>query len=267
MHKPFPGPGTDLGAIELAVSAEANDRYWRGAAIDHPLRVEGWLYPPMAVNFTILLVQRTVPEGVLHTWGRLRSHAAAPAPETVRVTGAVTDRFEKRGRDYFVVASEVRDAGGGRLWSAELELASPARRPGRSKGSDRRRRSPQSPPPSLPEVAGSVETRRLTFTADLLRTYSRAGNFHSDDATAREMGLPGMVAMGMQTTGPAYGVLLDAWGRELLETGELEVKFFGAVAEGETVEVGVACDGREACFEVRNVDRDASAGTGRARLP
>lgn len=257
---PLPPRGTDLGALEIAVSPEANDRYWRGAGIDHPARGAGLLYPPMAVNFTILLVQQTVADGLLHTWGRVGSHAAATAGGRLTVTGRVTGRFEKRARDYFVVASEVRTAEATLLWTAETELAASRLRPGAGDTAGIPRGTLQ------PPAGAAGATRGLTLTADLLRAYSRAGNFHSDDDAAREMGLPGMVAMGMQTVGPAYGILLDSWGNDILERGALEVRFFGLVREGDTVEASVASEGDAAAFDIRNLTRGVSTAAGAACL-
>jgi len=258
---PFPRPGTDLGALDLNVSPEANDRYWGGAGIDHPLRHAGWLFPPMAVNLSILLIQQTVPDGVLHTWGRVRCHAAARAGCALTITGRVQDRFEKRERDYFVVASQIAADDGTLLWSSELELAASRRRPGAGGQG-----GPERPRAYEPDPAASVVARRLTLGADLLRAYSRAGNFHSDDASARSMGLPGMTAMGMQTLGPAIGVLADAWGPDLLSRGETEVRFFGLVLEDDTVEVEIRRAGDAATVGVRNVTKDLHTAAGRIAL-
>lgn len=263
MHKatsPFPPAPSDLGSLTVAVSPEANDRYWRGAGIEHPVRDAGLLYPPMAVNFAILLVQQTVSEGLLHTWGRLRCHATGKAGESLTVTGTVLERYEKRQRDYFTVASEIRGEDGTLLWTAEVDLASSRRRPGAGDTG-----GPGRPSYALPTGA-PVATRTLTLTADLLRTYSRAGNFHSDDGAARAMGLPGMVAMGMQTLGPACGLLLDDGGEDLLGRAEMEARFFGLVLEGDTVEATVARSNGTASFEVRNLSKGLTTAAGQVRL-
>jgi acyl dehydratase len=252
-------PGFDFGSLDVAVSGEANDRYWRGVGVVHPLRAEGVLYPPMAVNFTILLVQRTLPGGLLHTRQSLRCHATATAPDTVRVTGHVEQRFDKRGRAYIVVASEVRGGRDELLWSSEAELAAPRRHAPAEAGvasSERGRRTRPFEDHEAPD-----DVRRLTLTADLLRTYSRAGNFHSDDDAAREMGLPGMVAMGMQTLGPAYGAALDTWGRDFAATGALTARFFGQVSAGTTVENRIRHMGDYTHFDVLAVSRDTPAAT------
>ena len=110
----------------------------------------------------------------------------------------------------------------------------------------------------------TTNRRELLLTPDLLRAYSRRGNFHSDTDEATKLGLPGLVAQGMQVVGPAYGILLDEWGEDFLAHGEVELKFVGMVVDGETVAAAVTVDGDEAELEVVNRDRDRVAAVGRA---
>jgi len=110
----------------------------------------------------------------------------------------------------------------------------------------------------------TIHRRDLLLTPELLRAYSRRGNFHSDEDEASKLGLPGLVAQGMQVVGPAYGVLLDEWGEEFLEHGEVELKFVGMVMDGETVDAAVTIDGDRAAVEVVNRDRERTAAVGRA---
>jgi acyl dehydratase len=112
--------------------------------------------------------------------------------------------------------------------------------------------------------AVSTHRRDLRLTPELLRAYSRRGNFHSDADEARELGLPGLVAQGMQVAGPAYGLLLDEWGEDFLTYGEIELKFVGMVVDGETVDAAVRIDGHQAELEVVNRDRERVAAVGRA---
>jgi len=114
-----------------------------------------------------------------------------------------------------------------------------------------------------------TRTRRLELSADDLRAYSRRGNFHSESGAAAELGFTSLVAQGMQVAGPAYGLLLEEWGEELLSRGDLELKFVGMVIDGQTVEaiVGAADrDPRERTFRVENVTAGATAVVGAARL-
>src|SRR5581483_8911243 len=102
-----PAEGVVLGPLPLTVGEAANDRYWAGAGVEHPARDAGVLYPPMAANLTILLVQTQLATPLLHTAHRLECHGRGVAPADLVVTGSVTGRFAKRGRDYMVVESVV----------------------------------------------------------------------------------------------------------------------------------------------------------------
>jgi acyl dehydratase len=97
-----------------------------------------------------------------------------------------------------------------------------------------------------------VKTRRLLLTEDAIRAYSRRGNYHSDPDEAESLGLPGLVAQGVQVAGPAYGVLLDEWGAGFLAYGRFECRFVGMVTEDQSVDAKVIIDGMTARFEVTN---------------
>ena len=111
--------------------------------------------------------------------------------------------------------------------------------------------------------------RRMTWkiTEELVRAYSRRGNFHSDAETAAALGMPGLVAQGVQVAGPAYGMLLDAWGEDFLAHGEIDLRFVGMVVAGDTVEakIEMAADDAGAIIEVVNSTAGRSAVVGHAR--
>ena len=108
-------------------------------------------------------------------------------------------------------------------------------------------------------------TRSLAITEDLVRAYSRRGNYHSDPAMSADLQLPGLVTQGVQVAGPAYGALLDAWGEEFLAHGEIEMRFVGIVLAGDTVDARVEVDDDSATFEVENTTRSRTAVAGTAR--
>ena len=75
------------------------------------------LYPPMAANLTILAVQTVAPDPLLHTAQRLECRAMAKAPTSVTMTGSVTGRFERRGREYVeVTTTPTTDADNTIVW-------------------------------------------------------------------------------------------------------------------------------------------------------
>jgi hypothetical protein len=119
--------GVELGPLPLTVREGANDRYWAGAGIEHPARRAGWLYPPMAANLTILLVQTRLAVPLLHTAQRLECHRGCLAPVDLVVDGVVTRRFVKRGRVYMVVEAVVSVVGEEPLWTSVATFTPVAR--------------------------------------------------------------------------------------------------------------------------------------------
>jgi hypothetical protein len=99
--------GTPLEPFTLTISEAANDRYWEGAGIDHPLRRAGALYPLIAANLTVLTFANLCVEPMIQTRQRLVCHRRADAPATLRTTGLVSERYERRDRTYIVVATEI----------------------------------------------------------------------------------------------------------------------------------------------------------------
>ena len=108
-------------------------------------------------------------------------------------------------------------------------------------------------------------TRSLTLSEELVRAYSRRGNYHSEPAMSADLQLPGLVAQGVQAAGPAYGALLDAWGDEFLAHGEIEMRFVGIVLAGDTVDARVEISDDTATFEVVNTTGTRTAVVGTAR--
>lgn len=104
--------------------------------------------------------------------------------------------------------------------------------------------------------------RRLELTAARLLAYSRSGNFHSDPGAAARLGYEKLVAAGMQVAGPAYGLLLDRFGDEFLERGEIEMKFVGMAVDGDEIE-GVLEDDDTFAVTVVGADHPAVVGSGR----
>jgi acyl dehydratase len=262
--------GTAIGPSQLDLSPAANERYWRAAGLDHPLLLAGAAYPLIAANCTVLAWLATCPEPMIQTRQHLICHRTATSPLTLRTTGIVETRHTRRGRDYVTIRVEIVESAGRPIWTSEVDFTPVATAtPGAA--SPRPRRSAESAdepqPGGLQPVDGTplVHRRReMTVTDDLIRQYSRRGNYHSEAATAEDLGLPGLVAQGTQVCGPAFGVLLDHWGEDFLATGSFDARFLAMVLGGDTVEAEVAIHAREATFTVHNRTRNRVAAIGRA---
>jgi hypothetical protein len=114
-------PGMRIGPLRLAVSAAANERYWRTAGADHPALRAGTLYPPIAANLTALTFGQHCADPMIQTRQRLVCHRRAPAGAELVVTGEITSTYEKRGRDYADVRATIVTAeDDAPLWTSEV---------------------------------------------------------------------------------------------------------------------------------------------------
>lgn len=115
----------------------------------------------------------------------------------------------------------------------------------------------------------TTSTRTLAITPELVRAYSRRGNYHSDPATSAALGLDRLVAQGMQAAGPAFGELIDAWGDAFFAGAEIDLRFVGVVHAGDTVTATVEFDDNGATIGVTNdtAQRTSVIGTARKTNP
>ncbi len=125
---PFAGlrPGAVLGPFALTISAAANDRYWQGAGIDHPLRRAGALYPLIATNLTVLTFQQHCPAAMIQTHQHLVCHRRVDAPATLETVAAVVDLWERRGLAYIGVRAAITCEGTD-LWTSTVHFTPAAR--------------------------------------------------------------------------------------------------------------------------------------------
>jgi acyl dehydratase len=106
--------------------------------------------------------------------------------------------------------------------------------------------------------------RRATISEADIRAYSRRGNYHSDAQTAQRIGLPGLVAQGVQVAGPAYAALLDEWGDDFLAHGEIDLRFVGMVLAGHDIEATITINDGHATIDVANTSTARTAVAGSA---
>ena len=109
-----------------------------------------------------------------------------------------------------------------------------------------------------------MSTRQLHVSEELVRAYSRRGNYHSDPEQSSKLGLDRLVAQGMQAAGPAFAELIDAWGDAFFTNAEVDLRFVGVVHAGDTVTATVEFDADSATIEVHNDDAQRPAVTGTA---
>ncbi|WP_417683775.1 hypothetical protein [Roseibium sp.] len=115
--------GDKMGPVAYTVSAFTVREYCHSVEIDDEifLGIDNPIAPPTLVHLDKLkLYEATCPAGTgpsarLHIEYDARFHDAVPVGVEVEIVGAVTERFEKRGRTYVITQIEMRDKKSGRL--------------------------------------------------------------------------------------------------------------------------------------------------------
>ena len=110
-------PGDALSPLALTISAQANERYWKAAGINHPALATGALYPLIAANLTVLAFTQHCPEAMIQTRQQLQCHRIAATPADLETHAHVLERYERRSLPSIVIAAEVSLLGE-LLWSA-----------------------------------------------------------------------------------------------------------------------------------------------------
>jgi hypothetical protein len=125
---PFAGlrPGAVLDPLTLTISVAANDRYWQGAGIDHPLRRSGALYPLIATNLTVLTFQQHCPAAMIQTHQHLVCHRRGDAPAQLETVAEVVDLWDRRGLPYLSVRATIT-CDGAELWTSTVHFTPAAR--------------------------------------------------------------------------------------------------------------------------------------------
>ncbi len=111
------------------------------------------------------------------------------------------------------------------------------------------------------EIAGPrrlMTMERIRWYDDAMLSAARGGftragsNIHTDEAYARSQGLPALIADGMISTNWMSEMLVEHFGMDYLERGELRTKFVKPIFLGAVVSVRA---------RVRSLERAAAGGT------
>jgi acyl dehydratase len=179
----------------------------------------------------------------MHAKHALEIHACPRIGETMTVTGRHVEKFLKRGKQYIVLESEVRDAAGA-LVLRQRSTHIRALEPGVAKAAK------PAPPPPAPTGIGTTASAirpgmalpplRRRFTQEMLTVFAGCAwaNIHNDPGIARAAGLRGTVASGLQTMAAVSSLLHGVFGRGWREGGRLDVAFTAPCFVDETIEAG-----------------------------
>ncbi len=194
----------------------------------------------------------------LHTHERLTFHAPIPVGETVTISGAYTDKYERRGNGYVVLDAEARGSDGrllvthsGREIMRAVAGKVVGRASSRGRGVERTVTGyvdERVPPmdraePGLP-VGTALTTLTRSFTQDQMNTFSWAGrgyaNVHTSLDRARKAGLDRTLVQAQQQVGLLVERLTFFFGTAMFTGAELDLRFVAPAFVGEPLTAGGA---------------------------
>jgi acyl dehydratase len=216
------------------------------------------------------------PHARIHYEYFARHHSPAYVGERLVVSGRITDKYVKRGREYIDYYLEVR-AADGRLVTTYTdktllryepeggfrhppagrpEVGAPPSAPAGGRHSAVAAKAPRAPGDL--EVGAEIHGPVRLMTTERIEWYDSAmlsaaqgtlaqvgSNIHTDEAYARSQGLSAIIADGMIMTNWVSSMLVDHFEMGYVERGELRTKFIKPVPLGMTV----VCRGRVLAVE------------------
>lgn len=264
--------GTQLGPHHYTLSAEAHDQYLEACQADAGLRdllrsAGDVAHPTFTVtDYHRMLTDRYGNMGTgLHTRHESAFLRPIPIGADVEVRGELVDLYERNGRDYWKLVYSATDSAG--VAYVTHTMTSTIDRPDQDQpqrpSGDAPPASP-APEPTAAEPHGAPAGRHHTFSVDSSREFARhyvvryglpfetSTDAHVDQAFARSIGLPDVIAHSSQYYAWLAEAGLDRWGADYLSGGHLGASFRSPVfaGDGVTVAVGDADDSGQVPIEL-----------------
>ena len=198
----------------------------------------------------------------LHTQEELWFHSPAYVGETITTTGEYIDKFEKRGKGYCVLASEVRGEDGRLIMTHRGEeiMRIVASQIGEKKQGEVKQgaitgeydRTITPAAKATKDIAVGTPTTPLVKhnTNEQTQVFSNVGQFfesiHADIHVAKKSGYDGLVVQGQQQVSYVTEMLRYFFGASWFTSGYVKIKMLKRVIAGETLTCqGVVVDKTE----------------------
>jgi len=226
--------GDALGEYRYELTPELVDRHLR--ATDQQPCAEGRYAPVslLAADGVNLAEQSWDISSSVHAAQSLSILARPRLGDTLCVRGEVSEKFVRKGRRYVISETSTRDASGvvvargrttGVLVYGEGDAEEDGKRP---------------PEPKLPDAPEGTSLGPLLreMTNEKMRLYEAPGDvsLHTDDAIARQVGLPAAIATGTLFMAYVFDLLQQSYGPEAMVGTEVDLKIRLPVFAGDLLE-------------------------------
>jgi acyl dehydratase len=181
-----------------------------------------------------------VPPGTLHAKHEIETAAALRLDRQPFGYGRFTDRYEKRGRRWFVFETRWRDETGLIIGKSTLTMAfpkesgarseEPGEDDGRGKLDDERARKGE-----LASVVRTLTQERMTAYSEDSANALRGMSIHVQPDAAKKAGFGTTVAQGLMSADYISEMMTSLLGKEWFENAKLALAFLRPVLQGETL--------------------------------
>lgn len=174
-----------------------------------------------------------VPPGTLHVKQELELGNALRLDRQLIAYGRFIDKYERRGRRWFVFEARFRDESGLIIGRSRVTMALPERvEAGRKEREERPQPTRQG---ELTPIVRSVTQERMTAYSEDSANALRGQSIHVQEEAARAAGFPTTVAQGLMSADYISELMTGALGQGWILAGRLSLAFVRPVLCGDTV--------------------------------
>jgi acyl dehydratase len=180
-----------------------------------------------------------VPPGTLHAKQELETAAALRLDRQPVGYGTFADKYERRGRNWFVFETRWRDETGLLIGHSALTMAFPKEQGAESKGeeseaaTEKREEAPRKP--ELTPLTRTLTQERLTAYSEDSANALRGMSIHVQPEAAKKAGFDTTVAQGLMSADYISEMMTALLGKEWFENAKLSLAFLKPVLCGETL--------------------------------
>jgi acyl dehydratase len=257
--------GQPIPPIAYVLTAEQATRH-RFAVDDAVAWGEGIAGPTaLGMDASYLLRSQYGGGPALHARQAFRFHAPVQIGSRILVSGAIVEKYERRGKRFIAMETDSRDDRGRLLVSGRYVLAIFSEWAGLGAG----RAGPVEQHDGSDQVAPDLELRKMLSLEQIAAYSGPEPNIHTDLSHARAAGLPGIIAQGLMCADWASELIGGQAPGRWQTAGSLSLAFLRAPLPGRVAVVRAWRGGGAGGYDVTCVDDTEGAllAVGQARLP
>ena len=178
-----------------------------------------------------------VPPGTLHAKQEIETDSALRLDRRLIGYGKFVDKYEKRGRNWFVFEARWRDETGLIIGRSRITMAFPGKEggSGEEEGEARPKREETPRHGELTSVTRTLTQERMTAYSEDSANALRGQSIHVQPEAAQAAGFPATVAQGLMCADYISEMMTSELEKEWFAYARLSVAFLRPVLCGETV--------------------------------